>query len=108
MYLSENQDFKYLYYRYTEIFQKTFFVIFAWISISGTFITEWDDGKVRCHKVIESEESFKRAANKLVEITKYYQFDGWLINIENVVEVNGIFMHFPLFPRESKSLKIIR
>lgn len=52
----------------------------------GTFITEWDEGKVRCHKVIESEESFKKAADKLVEITKYFQFDGWLINIENVVD----------------------
>lgn len=61
--------------------------IFTFQFHAGTFITEWDDGKVRCHKVIESEESLKRAANKLVEITKYFQFDGWLINIENVVDV---------------------
>nr|XP_022316431.1 cytosolic endo-beta-N-acetylglucosaminidase-like isoform X2 [Crassostrea virginica] len=60
------------------------------VKVFGTFITEWDDGKVRCHKVIETEESFKRAANKLVEITKYYQFDGWLINIENVVEKDKV------------------
>lgn len=61
--------------------------VFIFFLIAGTFITEWDEGKVRCHKVIESEESLKKAADKLVEITKYYQFDGWLINIENVVDV---------------------
>jgi endo-beta-N-acetylglucosaminidase D len=53
----------------------------------GTFITEWDDGKARCQKLLESEDSYREVASKLVEITKYYKFDGWLINIENVIEV---------------------
>ncbi|XP_062601437.1 cytosolic endo-beta-N-acetylglucosaminidase-like [Saccostrea cucullata] len=56
------------------------------VKVLGTFITEWDDGKLRSQKLLESEESFKRIANKLVEITKYYNFDGWLINIENVIQ----------------------
>lgn len=48
--------------------------------------------------MIESEESLKKAADKLVEITKYYQFDGWLINIENVVDVCCIFfLDYQLF-----------
>lgn len=53
----------------------------------GTFITEWDDGKIRSQRLLESEDSFRKVASKLVEITKYYKFDGWLINIENVIEV---------------------
>lgn len=73
------------------VFIQKYTCIYLYFSIAGTFITEWDEGKVRCHKVIESEESLKKAADKLVEITKYFQFDGWLINIENVVDVCCIF-----------------
>lgn len=61
--------------------------MFFWLVFLGTLITEWDDGKKRCHQIIESEDSYKAFADKLVEITLHYGMDGWLVNIENVVEV---------------------
>ncbi|WAQ95867.1 ENASE-like protein [Mya arenaria] len=51
--------------------------------------TEWDDGKARCKIFLETEESYKAFADQLVKIAKYYGFDGWLINIENVIEPVG-------------------
>jgi len=53
----------------------------------GTLITEWDDGRKRCHQFIETEDSYKAFADKLILITQYYGFDGWLVNIENPVQV---------------------
>ncbi|XP_048761260.1 cytosolic endo-beta-N-acetylglucosaminidase-like [Ostrea edulis] len=60
------------------------------VKVLGTFITEWDDGKIRSQRLLESEDSFRKVASKLVEITKYYKFDGWLINIENVIESDKV------------------
>lgn len=51
----------------------------------GTVITEWHDGKRRCEEIFQSESAYKTFADKLVEVTKYYNFDGWLINIENPI-----------------------
>ncbi|XP_052263181.1 cytosolic endo-beta-N-acetylglucosaminidase-like isoform X2 [Dreissena polymorpha] len=56
------------------------------VKILGTVITEWDDGKARCAKILESEASYKQFADQLVKIAEYYRFDGWLINIENAIE----------------------
>ncbi|KAL3876300.1 hypothetical protein ACJMK2_034164 [Sinanodonta woodiana] len=60
------------------------------VCILGTVITEWDDGKKNCEIFLQTEESYKALANKLVQIAVYYQFDGWLINIENIIQVNMI------------------
>lgn len=60
------------------------------VQMMGTLITEWDDGKKRCHQIIDSEESYKKFADKLVEITQHYGMDGWLVNIENVVQADKV------------------
>ena len=62
--------------------------------VSGTVITEWDDGKRHCEAILESEETYKRFANILVQIADYYGFDGWLINIENVIKVSLKQLHY--------------
>jgi len=54
---------------------------------SGTIITEWDDGKARCEKLLKDEQTYKAFADQLVKIAQYYKFDGWLVNIENKIEV---------------------
>ncbi|XP_052784128.1 uncharacterized protein LOC128219957 [Mya arenaria] len=59
------------------------------VKVLGTVITEWDDGKARCKIFLETEESYKAFADQLVKIAKYYGFDGWLINIENVIETGA-------------------
>uniref|UniRef100_A0A673ICX0 Cytosolic endo-beta-N-acetylglucosaminidase n=1 Tax=Sinocyclocheilus rhinocerous TaxID=307959 RepID=A0A673ICX0_9TELE len=56
----------------------------------GTFITEWTDGEKTCEAFLADEESYCTAADKLVQISHYYGFDGWLINIENVLSETAV------------------
>ena len=53
----------------------------------GTVITESEDGVTRCSKFLEDMASWKNLANQLVDIAEYYRFDGWLLNIENPIQV---------------------
>ena len=57
------------------------------VKVLGTFITEWDDGEKYCANILKTKESYERFAKQLVEIACYYNFDGWLINIENKIQV---------------------
>lgn len=52
------------------------------VSVLGTFITEWADGKTRLMEVLESEETVNKTTNALVRCCKHFKFEGWLINIE--------------------------
>ncbi|XP_036446384.1 cytosolic endo-beta-N-acetylglucosaminidase [Colossoma macropomum] len=56
----------------------------------GTFITEWTDGGKMCEVFLAEEEAYRSAADKLVQITHCYGFDGWLINIENVLSATAV------------------
>lgn len=56
----------------------------------GTFITEWTDGAQMCEKFLADEESYRAVADKLVQISHYYGFDGWLVNIENGLSVSEL------------------
>ncbi|KAK2157756.1 hypothetical protein LSH36_185g05013 [Paralvinella palmiformis] len=69
----------------------------AWINaghtngvlVLGTLITEWDSGKDICETFLSSDATRRYLVNKLVAIASYYNFDGWLINIENEIsEIN--------------------
>uniref|UniRef100_A0A3P9HP78 Cytosolic endo-beta-N-acetylglucosaminidase n=1 Tax=Oryzias latipes TaxID=8090 RepID=A0A3P9HP78_ORYLA len=53
------------------------------VIVLGTFITEWTDGATKCEAFLKDEESYRSVADKLVQISQCYGFDGWLINIEN-------------------------
>ncbi|KAK9535735.1 hypothetical protein VZT92_008098 [Zoarces viviparus] len=53
------------------------------VVVLGTFITEWTDGATACEAFLKEEESYRAVADKLVQISHCYGFDGWLINIEN-------------------------
>ncbi|XP_051744430.1 cytosolic endo-beta-N-acetylglucosaminidase [Ctenopharyngodon idella] len=56
----------------------------------GTFITEWTDGAKICEAFLADEESYRAAADKLVQISYCYGFDGWLVNIENVLSETAV------------------
>ena len=58
------------------------------VPVLGTLITEWDDGAKRCSKILEDKATYKHFANQLVDIAEYYKFDGWLVNIENPIQVS--------------------
>jgi len=57
------------------------------VPVLGTLITESDDGVIRCSKILEDEASLETVVNQLVDIAEYYRFDGWLLNIENPIQV---------------------
>jgi mannosyl-glycoprotein endo-beta-N-acetylglucosaminidase len=54
----------------------------------GTFITEWNDGARVCERVLQNEHTVDDLVQKLCCIADTYNFDGWLINIENGVDVH--------------------
>ncbi|XP_064172057.1 cytosolic endo-beta-N-acetylglucosaminidase [Anguilla rostrata] len=68
------------------------------VLVLGTFITEWTDGGKMCELFLAEEESYRTAADKLVQIAHCYGFDGWLINIENPLSANAV-KNTPLFLR---------
>lgn len=74
-----------MFVRMWKLTQVLFLFNFEWFT--GTVITEWDDGKARCEKFLQDVVSYKKFADQLVQIALYYKFDGWLINIENKIEV---------------------
>ncbi|XP_029455015.1 cytosolic endo-beta-N-acetylglucosaminidase isoform X2 [Rhinatrema bivittatum] len=58
------------------------------VSVLGTFITEWEAGARVCESFLAGEESsFRAVADQMVRVAQFYRFDGWLINIENLLSV---------------------
>lgn len=55
------------------------------ITVSGTIITEWDEGEKTCAKIFASKSSVDQFVQSLVRLTTYHNFDGWLVNIENKI-----------------------
>uniref|UniRef100_A0A1A8P427 Cytosolic endo-beta-N-acetylglucosaminidase n=1 Tax=Nothobranchius rachovii TaxID=451742 RepID=A0A1A8P427_9TELE len=68
------------------------------VIVLGTFITEWTEGAAMCEAFLKDEESYRAVADKLVQISQYYGFDGWLINIENSLSEVAV-KNAPLFLR---------
>lgn len=56
------------------------------VSILGTLITEFDQGYKLCKDFISDMAKIDKMIEKLVDITEFYGFDGWLINIENKID----------------------
>ncbi|XP_055944936.1 cytosolic endo-beta-N-acetylglucosaminidase-like isoform X2 [Argiope bruennichi] len=56
------------------------------VQVIGTFITEWDEGVEVFENVFTDKKSIHELCKQLVNIATYYNFDGWLINIENEVK----------------------
>ncbi|XP_019643810.1 PREDICTED: cytosolic endo-beta-N-acetylglucosaminidase-like [Branchiostoma belcheri] len=56
------------------------------VKVLGTLITEWDDGAKRCQQFLKDQVSCRGLADKLAQMAQHYNFDGWLINIENPLE----------------------
>ncbi|KAI9102114.1 hypothetical protein K1719_023624 [Acacia pycnantha] len=52
------------------------------VKVLGTFITEWDEGRVVCDEMLATKGSAQMYAERLVELAAALGFDGWLINME--------------------------
>ncbi|XP_074287182.1 cytosolic endo-beta-N-acetylglucosaminidase 1-like [Silene latifolia] len=50
--------------------------------VLGTFLTEWDEGKLVCDKLLSTKEYAQMCAERLTELAVALGFDGWLINME--------------------------
>ncbi|KAM4033819.1 cytosolic endo-beta-N-acetylglucosaminidase isoform 1-T1 [Anomaloglossus baeobatrachus] len=67
------------------------------VSVLGTFITEWEDGAKACESFLAGDESaYKAVADQMVALARFYRFDGWLVNIENVLSPVAV-SRVPLF-----------
>lgn len=66
------------------------------LQVLGTFITEWDDGALRCMQMFTSPESAEEVARQLASIAQHYCFEGWLLNIENMIQQHAMpnLLHF--------------
>ncbi|KAI8007566.1 Cytosolic endo-beta-N-acetylglucosaminidase 2 [Camellia lanceoleosa] len=47
--------------------------------VLGTFITEWDDGRVNANKLLATKESAHMYAELLTKLATALGFDGWLV-----------------------------
>ncbi|XP_063816785.1 cytosolic endo-beta-N-acetylglucosaminidase isoform X3 [Pseudophryne corroboree] len=69
------------------------------VCILGTFISEWEDGAKVCESFLGGDEStYKVVADQMVSLAQFFHFDGWLVNIENVLSFfnacDGIFTNY--------------
>ncbi|XP_039038812.1 cytosolic endo-beta-N-acetylglucosaminidase 1-like [Hibiscus syriacus] len=60
------------------------------VKVLGTFITGDPDGYAICHEMLSTKESAHKYAERLTELAVALGFDGWLLNIENNIDVNQI------------------
>ncbi|KAL6980751.1 mannosyl-glycoprotein endo-beta-N-acetylglucosaminidase [Sarracenia purpurea var. burkii] len=60
------------------------------VKVLGTFITEWDEGRVNADKLLSTKESAHMYAERLTELASALRFDGWLINMEVNLDVGKI------------------
>ncbi|CAN0909820.1 Cytosolic endo-beta-N-acetylglucosaminidase 1 [Linum grandiflorum] len=52
------------------------------VKVLGTFITEWDEGRIISNKLLKTEDSARLYAERLAELAAALGFDGWLLNME--------------------------
>ena len=64
--------------------------------VLGTLITEWEQGAEFCVRLFGSAAAAEATAAALAGVAAHFGFDGWLINIENAVDMEHIpnLLHF--------------
>ncbi|KAF3433345.1 hypothetical protein FNV43_RR24447 [Rhamnella rubrinervis] len=60
------------------------------VKVLGTFITEWDEGRVISNALLSTKESSQMYAERLTELAVALGFDGWLINMEVKLDLTQI------------------
>ena len=56
------------------------------VPVLGTLITEGNEGFNVCQQMLSNESLLTRVLDQLEQLMDFFQFDGWLVNIENQVE----------------------
>ncbi|XP_030540409.1 cytosolic endo-beta-N-acetylglucosaminidase 1 [Rhodamnia argentea] len=52
------------------------------VRVLGTFIAEWEEGRLACNKLLSTKDSARMYAERLAQLAAALGFDGWLINME--------------------------
>jgi mannosyl-glycoprotein endo-beta-N-acetylglucosaminidase len=60
------------------------------VPILATLITEHQQGYDLCERFLSDKSLIEKFVSKLVDITIFYGFDGWLLNIENKIKQENI------------------
>uniref|UniRef100_A0A1B6M7N1 Cytosolic endo-beta-N-acetylglucosaminidase TIM barrel domain-containing protein n=1 Tax=Graphocephala atropunctata TaxID=36148 RepID=A0A1B6M7N1_9HEMI len=55
------------------------------VPVLGTLITEWHEGEAIWRGILTDIEKTNLFSQKLAEICAHYKFDGYLLNVENVI-----------------------
>lgn len=55
------------------------------MTVAGTLITEWDNGKRVWDDILISDDAVEEFVNNLVAICCHFGFDGYLLNVENAI-----------------------
>jgi len=58
----------------------------------------------RCKAILSTPALWKATADRLVEVAKFYGFDGWLVNVENAIEVRLTCELFSVFLCQSAAM----
>jgi endo-beta-N-acetylglucosaminidase D len=57
------------------------------IFFTGLFITEAGEGQTICKRLLGNRTELDRIIESMTDLAVRYNFDGWLINIENEIQV---------------------
>ncbi|CAN0909818.1 Cytosolic endo-beta-N-acetylglucosaminidase 2 [Linum grandiflorum] len=77
------------------------------VKVLGTFITEWDEGRIISNKLLKTEDSARLYAERLAELAAALGFDGWLKDYPKLsAEVAGdrkfdVYMGIDVFGRNT-------
>ena len=67
-----------------------------WMQVLGTFLTEWDEGRIISNKMLSSKEYSRMCAERLTELAIALGFDGWLVSF-SLSLLQGTCVLFRLF-----------
>ena len=60
------------------------------VEILGTIITEFDEGKKICDELLKNKETVDRFVDMCCKIAIHYKLEGWLLNIENKLDLDQV------------------
>ncbi|KAK4291410.1 hypothetical protein Pmani_035760 [Petrolisthes manimaculis] len=75
------------------------------VKVLGTLITECGNTEAFCDTLLTNEESVSMGVSQLIAIAKYHGFEGWLINIENIVQPNKVELLIDFVKQLRKGMK---
>lgn len=75
------------------------------VKMLGTLITEFAEGSKICKEILGDEKTLDLFVSKLIRVCEHYNFDGYLINIENRISSRHIPKLVELLKRLKAGLK---